>query len=159
MLPTSLALPRIFKGCKPIDIQNMDTSGTEKQQHVFHNLDKFSNDRSFLEFGPHNKPRQTSYLSPKGGRGHHHVASLAIPLVEQPQPVSPPFPEGGLQAWSTVFGAYVSITITQSTWPELVTYRFMIVFCTLGVTQSFGVYQDYYTVGKILPLFPELLLT
>ncbi|KAF9228997.1 MFS general substrate transporter [Gyrodon lividus] len=37
------------------------------------------------------------------------------------------FPEGGLQAWLTVAGG------------------FMVVFCTSGTMQTFGVYQDYYT--------------
>ncbi|KAH8088898.1 MFS general substrate transporter [Cristinia sonorae] len=37
------------------------------------------------------------------------------------------FPEGGLQAWLTVAGAS------------------MVLFCTFGMVQSFGVFQDYYT--------------
>ncbi|KAG1902716.1 MFS general substrate transporter [Suillus fuscotomentosus] len=37
------------------------------------------------------------------------------------------FPEGGLAAWSTAFGA------------------FLIMFCTWGYTASFGVYEDFYT--------------
>ncbi|KAG2074479.1 MFS general substrate transporter [Suillus decipiens] len=37
------------------------------------------------------------------------------------------FPEGGLAAWSTAFGA------------------FLIQFCTIGYMTSFGVYQDFYT--------------
>ncbi|KAG6831552.1 hypothetical protein H0H92_009471 [Tricholoma furcatifolium] len=42
--------------------------------------------------------------------------------------VNPPvFPEGGLKAWLTVLGGT------------------MVTFCTFGVVQSFGVYQDYYT--------------
>ncbi|GLB41018.1 putative MFS general substrate transporter [Lyophyllum shimeji] len=40
---------------------------------------------------------------------------------------SPQFPEGGLRAWLTVLGGT------------------MVSFCTFGVVQSFGVYQDYYT--------------
>ncbi|KAF9240049.1 MFS general substrate transporter [Melanogaster broomeanus] len=39
----------------------------------------------------------------------------------------PPFPEGGLQAWATVLGGS------------------MILFCTFGTVQSFGVYEDFYT--------------
>ncbi|KAJ7907884.1 MFS general substrate transporter [Mycena leptocephala] len=43
-------------------------------------------------------------------------------------PSDPPaFPEGGLRAWLTVAGGW------------------MVVFCTFGAIQSFGVYQDYYT--------------
>ncbi|KAF9527216.1 major facilitator superfamily domain-containing protein [Crepidotus variabilis] len=38
----------------------------------------------------------------------------------------PTFPEGGLHAWLTVLGGT------------------MVTFCTFGVVQSFGVYQDYY---------------
>ncbi|KAJ4469976.1 major facilitator superfamily domain-containing protein [Lentinula edodes] len=61
-------------------------------------------------------------------------------LVESPSHtyeknvISPPrekleheFPEGGLQAWLTVIGGW------------------MVVFCTFGAIQSFGVYQDYYS--------------
>ncbi|KAJ7167985.1 MFS general substrate transporter [Mycena filopes] len=40
--------------------------------------------------------------------------------------VEPPFPEGGRQAWGTVFGA------------------FLVQFCGFGYTTSFGVYQDFY---------------
>ncbi|KAJ3509211.1 hypothetical protein NLJ89_g5344 [Agrocybe chaxingu] len=39
----------------------------------------------------------------------------------------PDFPEGGWRAWLTVMGGS------------------MVTFCTFGVVQSFGVYQDYYT--------------
>ncbi|KAJ6619169.1 major facilitator superfamily domain-containing protein [Mycena sp. CBHHK59/15] len=39
----------------------------------------------------------------------------------------PTFPEGGLQAWGTVAGA------------------FLVQFCGFGYTTSFGVYQDFYT--------------
>ena len=47
-------------------------------------------------------------------------------------PVPPAFPEGGLKAWLTVLGGS------------------MVLFCTFGAVQSFGVYQDYYTVCHIL---------
>ncbi|TBU44847.1 major facilitator superfamily domain-containing protein [Dichomitus squalens] len=40
---------------------------------------------------------------------------------------SPSFPEGGLRAWLTVLGGS------------------MVVMCTFGIVQSFGVFQDYYT--------------
>ncbi|PPQ88170.1 hypothetical protein CVT25_005135 [Psilocybe cyanescens] len=40
---------------------------------------------------------------------------------------APSFPEGGLRAWLTVIGGT------------------MVTFCTFGVVQSFGVYQDYYS--------------
>ncbi|KAF7799230.1 hypothetical protein EIP86_010462 [Pleurotus ostreatoroseus] len=42
-------------------------------------------------------------------------------------PVPPAFPEGGLKAWLTVLGGS------------------MVLFCTFGAVQFFGVYQDYYT--------------
>ncbi|KAF8154611.1 major facilitator superfamily domain-containing protein [Crassisporium funariophilum] len=46
----------------------------------------------------------------------------------EPDTLQPPnFPEGGRQAWMTVMGGT------------------MVTFCTFGVVQSFGVYQDYYT--------------
>lgn len=50
-----------------------------------------------------------------------------IPGPGQTEPTTPQFPEGGLQAWLTVVGGM------------------MVTFCTFGVVQSFGVYQDYYT--------------
>ncbi|KAF9465927.1 major facilitator superfamily domain-containing protein [Collybia nuda] len=40
---------------------------------------------------------------------------------------APQFPEGGVKAWLTVIGGSI------------------VTFCTFGVVQSFGVYQDYYT--------------
>ncbi|KAJ6589398.1 MFS general substrate transporter [Mycena capillaripes] len=42
-------------------------------------------------------------------------------------PTPPSFPEGGRDAWLTIAGGW------------------MVVFCTFGTIQSFGVYQDYYT--------------
>ncbi|KAL4063776.1 MFS general substrate transporter [Scleroderma citrinum] len=49
------------------------------------------------------------------------------PSPESALPTPPTFPEGGLQAWLTILGGSI------------------IVFCTFGTVQSFGVYQDYYT--------------
>ncbi|KAG2358400.1 major facilitator superfamily domain-containing protein [Suillus spraguei] len=55
-------------------------------------------------------------------------AELAAPVEKPPLiPALPPFPEGGLQAWLTVLGGS------------------MILFCTFGAVQSFGVYQAYYS--------------
>ncbi|KAG0699131.1 MFS general substrate transporter [Suillus ampliporus] len=55
-------------------------------------------------------------------------AELATQAEKSPQiPTPPSFPEGGLQAWLTVLGGS------------------MILFCTFGTVQSFGVYQAYYT--------------
>ncbi|KAF8956576.1 major facilitator superfamily domain-containing protein [Flammula alnicola] len=49
-----------------------------------------------------------------------------------PTTIPPPdFPEGGLRAWLTVLGGT------------------MVTFCTFGVVQSFGVYQDYYTRNSL----------
>ncbi|KAF8192999.1 major facilitator superfamily domain-containing protein [Pholiota molesta] len=45
--------------------------------------------------------------------------------------IPPDFPEGGLRAWLTVLGGT------------------MVTFCTFGVVQSFGVYQDYYTRNSL----------
>ncbi|KAH7890446.1 MFS general substrate transporter [Phlebopus sp. FC_14] len=53
--------------------------------------------------------------------------SDAKPDLKVPPPPQPTFPEGGLQAWLTVTGGS------------------MVLFCTFGAVQSFGVYQDYYT--------------
>ncbi|XP_006456029.1 hypothetical protein AGABI2DRAFT_77443 [Agaricus bisporus var. bisporus H97] len=52
---------------------------------------------------------------------HHDDAHQDSP----PPPIT--FPEGGTRAWLTVLGGSISV------------------FCTFGVVQSFGVYQDYYT--------------
>lgn len=55
-------------------------------------------------------------------------AELAAHAEKPPQAPAPsPFPEGGLQAWLTVLGGS------------------MILFCTFGTVQSFGVYQAYYS--------------
>ncbi|KAL0570671.1 hypothetical protein V5O48_011295 [Marasmius crinis-equi] len=48
-----------------------------------------------------------------------------------PAPSTPDFPEGGLQAWLTVLGGW------------------MVLFCTAGSMQSFGVYQNYYTLVSL----------
>ncbi|KAJ8518626.1 hypothetical protein ONZ45_g4304 [Pleurotus djamor] len=55
-------------------------------------------------------------------------ATLQVGSVDEKPPPSaiPPVPEGGRQAWLSVIGGS------------------MILFCTFGVVQSFGVYQDYY---------------
>ncbi|KAL0958740.1 hypothetical protein HGRIS_014066 [Hohenbuehelia grisea] len=53
-----------------------------------------------------------------------HANGTASPQASAPSP--PQFPEGGLEAWLTVIGGS------------------MVLFCTFGVVQSFGVYQDYY---------------
>ncbi|KAJ7122233.1 major facilitator superfamily domain-containing protein [Mycena epipterygia] len=52
----------------------------------------------------------------------------ALPRKADSSPDIPPaFPEGGLQAWAVVAGA------------------FLVQFCGFGYTTSFGVYQDFYT--------------
>lgn len=65
-------------------------------------------------------------------------------------PVPPPFPEGGLQAWLTVLGGYVPRLVHMTLSDHLLTpcsIRSMILFCTFGAVQSFGVYQAYYSVS------------
>ncbi|RPD65718.1 MFS general substrate transporter [Lentinus tigrinus ALCF2SS1-7] len=57
------------------------------------------------------------------GPDEKEVESQDIPIP----PAAPTFPEGGLAAWLTVIGGS------------------MVLFCTFGAIQSFGVYQDYYT--------------
>jgi len=55
-------------------------------------------------------------------------ATLQVPQANATQTTTPPqLPEGGMQAWLTVLGGT------------------LVAFCTFGVVQSFGVYQDYYT--------------
>ncbi|KAF9001669.1 major facilitator superfamily domain-containing protein [Cyathus striatus] len=56
--------------------------------------------------------------------------SNSIPLDKLGEPTPPPpvhvIPDGGLRAWSTVFGA------------------FLVIFCTFGYFNAFGVYEAYY---------------
>jgi hypothetical protein len=84
-------------------------------------------------------------------------AELAPHVEKPPQIPGPsPFPEGGLQAWSTVLGGYVSSPYDVAGPPFshvafawlLRLLRSMILFCTFGTVQSFGVYQAYYSVGS-----------
>ncbi|KAF9266671.1 MFS general substrate transporter [Marasmius fiardii PR-910] len=51
--------------------------------------------------------------------------------LESGTPTTPDFPEGGWQAWLTVLGGW------------------MVLFCTAGSMQSFGVYQNYYTLVSL----------
>ncbi|KAG2346560.1 MFS general substrate transporter [Suillus weaverae] len=65
-------------------------------------------------------------LAPDGGMTlNDSKSNLALTKSDNSSP--PPFPEGGLQAWLTVLGGS------------------MILFCTFGAVQSFGVYQAYYS--------------
>ncbi|KAF9484046.1 MFS general substrate transporter [Pholiota conissans] len=50
----------------------------------------------------------------------------AVVGVQEPPPPGDDFPEGGMQAWLTVFGA------------------FLFQFATFGYINAFGVYQDFY---------------
>ncbi|KAF9451600.1 MFS general substrate transporter [Macrolepiota fuliginosa MF-IS2] len=68
---------------------------------------------------------QTSYEGEKYGYPHETLTTQAIELESAVSTLS--FPEGGARAWLTVLGGSI------------------ISFCTFGVVQSFGVYQDYYT--------------
>lgn len=67
------------------------------------------------------KPEQL----PSVGKSSYDAMTGSAP--EAPAPALPEFPEGGRQAWLTVLGG------------------FLILFCTFGTVQSFGVYQDYYS--------------
>ncbi|EAU86708.2 hypothetical protein CC1G_06469 [Coprinopsis cinerea okayama7 len=60
--------------------------------------------------------------------------STSCPTIEKGEELPPPaqrdsddFPEGGVRGWLTVIGGA------------------LVAFCTFGVVQSFGVYQDFYT--------------
>ncbi|OAX32635.1 MFS general substrate transporter [Rhizopogon vinicolor AM-OR11-026] len=63
--------------------------------------------------------------------GNHRSSSTLeeCPVVSHSDPPLPldEFPEGGLEAWTTAFGA------------------FLVLFCGFGYVASFGVYQDFYT--------------
>ncbi|PPR07866.1 hypothetical protein CVT24_005603 [Panaeolus cyanescens] len=64
-----------------------------------------------------------------------HDAPRPLHQDNESQPVGPgDFPEGGLRAWLTVLGGTI------------------VTFCTFGVVQSFGVYQDYYTRNTLQSL-------
>lgn len=64
--------------------------------------------------------------------------------------VAPQFPEGGIQAWLTVIGGCVyDPSRARTDLLQRIKSRSMVTFCTFGVVQSFGVYQDYYTVRPI----------
>ncbi|KAJ7766706.1 major facilitator superfamily domain-containing protein [Mycena metata] len=62
---------------------------------------------------------QDEYIVPKDTTG----SNLSFPEER----TAPTFPEGGLQAWATVAGAFI------------------VLFCGFGYTSSFGVYQDFYS--------------
>ncbi|KAI6037517.1 MFS general substrate transporter [Pisolithus marmoratus] len=59
------------------------------------------------------------------GKGSYDTVATPGPETSIPAPLE--FPEGGQQAWLTVLGG------------------FLVLFCTFGTVQSFGVYQDYYS--------------
>lgn len=68
------------------------------------------------------------------------------------------FPDGGMQGWMTVIGGYVDAasrsTLCHVGLLKRASLRFLVLFCTAGLIQSFGVFQDYYTVGDhIVHLF------
>ncbi|TFY75972.1 hypothetical protein EWM64_g8040 [Hericium alpestre] len=66
--------------------------------------------------------------SPKISQDYNEKpASVDVETKAVAPAAGPTFPEGGLRGWLTVAGGS------------------MIVFCTFGAVQSFGVYQDYYT--------------
>lgn len=72
-----------------------------------------------------------------------HTSDASTTDIEKPV-VGPPaitFPEGGVRAWLTVAGGS------------------MIFMCSFGIVQSFGVFQDYYTVSILLPYAPQSLRT
>ncbi|KAG2133304.1 major facilitator superfamily domain-containing protein [Suillus clintonianus] len=63
------------------------------------------------------------------GDKEHSETSEGSKVANDQDPPSPPheFPEGGLEAWATAFGA------------------FLVQFCGFGYSASFGVFQDFYT--------------
>ncbi|KAF9044415.1 MFS general substrate transporter [Panaeolus papilionaceus] len=83
-------------------------------------LDKTSTHSGFLHSRPPSSKEESS---------EHNAPQPLQPDKEKNQPVATlaDFPEGGLRAWLTVLGGCI------------------VTFCTFGVVQSFGVYQDYYT--------------
>lgn len=52
------------------------------------------------------------------------------------------FPEGGFRAWATMIGAWVN---KPTSFPPIdLNCRWNVMFVSFGMTQAFGVFQDYY---------------
>jgi len=75
------------------------------------------------------------------------VRVYVVDAEEGLPPSQPPYvvKDGGLAAWGTVLGVYVQSTrqrfqaLTSPFW-----HRWCMMFCTFGLTNAYGVYQDYY---------------
>lgn len=95
------------------------------------------------EVAHYNKQALPSPSDPPLSTKHH--ADTAQPLhVGDPSTT----PEGGIRAWLTVMGGFVLFsTSLVSNCDFLLEFSAMVSFCTFGIVQSFGVYQDYYTVS------------
>ncbi|CAE6475518.1 unnamed protein product [Rhizoctonia solani] len=82
----------------------------------------YHSDLQTLDAMEHNQPfdAETATLD---------VSNTAAPPDEKQTPAysSPQIPDGGVTAWATVAGAW------------------LVLFCTFGYVNAFGVYQDYYT--------------
>jgi hypothetical protein len=83
------------------------------------------------------------------------LESSIQPSEPSVQPSSKPAqepPEGGLDGWLTVTGGYAQgPTVALLDTFSIVFARFLIVFCSGGLVQSYGVFQDYYSVNARSP--------
>ncbi|KIK55203.1 hypothetical protein GYMLUDRAFT_47953 [Collybiopsis luxurians FD-317 M1] len=71
---------------------------------------------------------------------NHRVSSSEDLDMEANKAAAPPpltFPEGGLQGWLTVLGGFLTL------------------FCAAGTMQSFGVYENYYTLNTLSDHVPS----
>lgn len=81
-------------------------------------------------------------------KGDTASGSLAPP----PQPVQPQaieIPDGGTQAYLTTLGGCVRLHWRSTSWgmvADIHTCSCLVLFCTFGATNSFGVFQDFYTL-------------
>lgn len=61
------------------------------------------------------------------------------------------FPEGGLHGWLAVAGGYVPLDnpFLNLDARRVPNSRFLTLFCAAGTMQSFGVYENYYTLNSL----------
>lgn len=94
----------------------------------------------------------TMYKGFENDSGELEKAETAEPItlsIKAP-PSQHAFPNGGLAAWLNVIGRYAKLILDFfSITNYKIFYSMLICFCSLGFLQSFGVFQDFYTVCLI----------
>lgn len=103
------------------------------------------------------KEGQPSVLNPESQSVPHQTVENAEKVTSEVVQVIAEFeyPEGGKHGWMTVLGGYVEashcfewITKLALHLPDILCSA-LVLFCTAGLSQSFGVFQDYYTVLQL----------